>query len=252
MIKGLIAAILSAFGSPASPETEHREIQTDGSEPPVIAALDAWLDAFEAQKIRIRKQLNAPASNAEIASFEQHIGYKLPTEARELYRFANGQKSPFKVTYRAPEAPNIVELPVPLGEGEYVGNLFGNYEFLSLQQATKNWDGWAEIRAGSTPEELALDFDGSVTVRDGDPVLKQYTHPAWIPFAQDGGGNAYALDLAPTEGGHIGQIIVIGPDEDFRRVLAPNLTEFFISASARGISFEDSEDHRAFFNMEND
>ena len=250
MIKKLIAAVVSAFAASTPSSIEHRDAQKDGSEPQVIAALDAWLHVFDAKKIRVREQLNTPATVDEISAFEKQIGFKLPDEARALYKFANGQKSPFKVTYRAPEEPNLIELPFPLREDEYVGNLFGDYEFLSLEKAAKNWADWAEIRAASTPEELALDFDDSVTVREGDAVLKRYTHPAWVAFAQDGGGNSYAFDLVPAEGGEIGQIIVIGPDEDLRRVLAPSLAAFFQSATTRGIPVEEANEQRVFFDME--
>lgn len=250
MIKKLIATIVSVFSAQAPHSFEHRTIATDGSEPAVITALDGWLEVLEGRGIRIRKQLNTPASPQEIEKFEQLTGFELPPEARALYAFANGQKSPFKVTYRAPAAPNIIELPFPLETGKTVGNLFGGYEFLSLEQAAKNWSGWAEIREGSTPEELALDFDDAVSVRNGDGVLKRYTHAAWIPFAQDGGGNAYALDLAPAEGGTVGQVIVIGPDEDFRRVLAPSLTQFFQDAAGRPFELDEGDDQRVFFDME--
>lgn len=54
-------------------------------------------------------------------------------------------------------------------------------------------------------------------------MRRVYTHAAWWPFAEDGGGNHLMVDLDPPAGGTLGQVIVAGPDEDERRVLAPGL-----------------------------
>lgn len=98
-------------------------------------------------------------------------------------------------------------------------NFFPGYAFLALAEARRAWDGWADIRRAHDPE----DFDGMITVRGADPVRRVYTHAAWWPFAEDGGGNHLMVDLDPPAGGTLGQVIVAGPDEDERRVLAPGL-----------------------------
>lgn len=58
-----------------------------------------------------------------------------------------------------------------------------------------------------------------------DPVMSVYTSPDWVGFATDGGGNQLAVDLAPLPGGTVGQVIVIGSDEDLRRVIAPGIVQ---------------------------
>ena len=60
----------------------------------------------------------------------------------------------------------------------------------------------------------------------GHPVKKHYSHALWLPLATDGGGNSLAFDLDPASGGTRGQIIIIGADEDERRVLAPGIGAF--------------------------
>ena len=42
-------------------------------------------------------------------------------------------------------------------------------------------------------------------------------------FPEDGGGNHLMVDLDPPPGGTVGQVLVAGPDEDERRVLAPGV-----------------------------
>ncbi len=52
-----------------------------------------------------------------------------------------------------------------------------------------------------------------------------------MPFSLDGGGNSYAIDLSPAPGGEYGQVILIGSDEDERRVLASSLAELLARAT---------------------
>jgi len=49
------------------------------------------------------------------------------------------------------------------------------------------------------------------------------TRAPWWPLAEDGGGNHLMVDLDPPPGGTVGQVLVAGPDEDERRVLAPGV-----------------------------
>ena len=110
------------------------------------------------------------------------------------------------------------------GGGGWAGSLFGEgWTFSSLEELAAQYRSWADIRAHYTPRQLADDFDSAVAVRGDDPVKPVYTCAAWIPFATDGGGNSLAVDLAPEPGGSTGQVIVIGSDEDIRRVVAPSV-----------------------------
>ncbi len=94
-----------------------------------------------------------------------------------------------------------------------------------MAKVADGWTGWKEVRDGYTAAELAENFDRAVEVRESDPVKGLYTSPDWIGFATDGGGNQLAVDLVPEPGGVAGQVIVIGSDEDLRRVVAPGIVE---------------------------
>ena len=179
---------------------------------PISGAWAGWLAALEANGVATAFMLRPGAKEAAIVALEAVLGVQLPEEARALYVLADGQA----------DVMDVASVP----PGKIATPLFGGFEFNSLERIAYEWTGWREIRDQHTPEQLAEDFDDSVEVRAGDPVKKHYTHQAWIPFATDGGGNSLALDLAPEPGGTVGQIIVIGSDEDLRRVLAPGLTAF--------------------------
>ncbi len=90
-----------------------------------------------------------------------------------------------------------------------------------------------------------------ITPRAGDPpVAREYWRRGWFPFAIDGGGNAYAVDLSPVPGGTYGQIILTGSDEDERRVLAPSLTAFLIEAAKCDPVWEEGDGPVRFFEIE--
>lgn len=202
---------------------------------------NAWITSLETRGVAARALLKPGASEDEIEALEATIGARLPAEARELYSHSNGQTGIFQFH--------------PHQSGMLAAPIFGGYEFNSLERTAWEWTSWREIRDQSSAEELE-DFDRSVDVRAGHPVRKLYTHPLWVPFATDGGGNSLALDLDPCLGGARGQIIVIGSDEDERRVLAPGLVAFLtnitqlLEAGRLTITRQDRDAPIAFFDIE--
>lgn len=250
---GLLVKVANkAFSSPQPRKPAASPLLQEAAEDKgvdVAAALETWLKHFDARKIDMRKQLNAPATPEQISRLERKTGMTLPEDLRALYLIANGQKDAFKVTYHEGQ-PNIIELPFAVAENGYVGYLFGNYEFFSTLEAEKEWENWRLIYSGSSQAERD-DFDANVEVRPGDNVRKHYANLRWLPFARDGGGNAYAVDLDPAPGGRAGQVIVIGADEDLRRVLAPSIGELIVAAAKRGFGSDvTARDQRFYFNME--
>lgn len=86
------------------------------------------------------------------------------------------------------------------------------------------------IRSRRMWDEIGPDFEDSDDdmVESLDPgVSASYWRGGWIPFAEDGGGNGYAIDLVPESSGTVGQVINFGSDDGIRAVLASSLTEFF-------------------------
>jgi cell wall assembly regulator SMI1 len=124
----------------------------------VFVAWMIWLSAIGTPQ---QQFLNAPASDAQIAALEATISHALPDEVRQLYRFANGQKNHRSVT---------------LAKGQFMLPFFGQYHFLSTEDAARDYQGWKHIRDDSGAE-FADDFNGVITVRKGDPVLREYWHP---------------------------------------------------------------------------
>ena len=158
-----------------------------------------WVDRLEDRGWGARAMVRPPAGDDVIAAAAEVVG-GFPDELAALYRIADGQ------------------LETRYVDGPWT-NLFPGHEFLSLAGARRAWQGWADIRAAYAP----ADFDGMITVRGDDPVHRSYTRALWWPLAEDGGGNHLMVDLDPPPGGTVGQVLVAGPDEDERRVLAPGI-----------------------------
>ena len=173
-------------------------------------AFAAWLAFLSSLSVDTDVVLNPAASDAEIEALELAIGYELPEELKELYKITNGQQSPHRVEPK---------------EGHYSVNLFGHYDFLSIDQALSSYEFQLDLR-----DDLGSELDEYIFVREGDFVDRVSWQQGWFPIA-GGGANQIAVDLTPPRGGRYGQLINIGPDDDERAVLATSLSEFFIAAT---------------------
>lgn len=182
-------------------------------------ALLAWLAFLSSLDVDMRAHLNPPAIEARIAAAEAEIGYRFPDDLRALYLFADGQRPMEEVQRLHPGAKTMF--------------FFGAREFSSLADALASYRTWREIYDEAGADFHAQYSAGVITARAGDPVRAEYWQPGWFPFSRDGAGNFYAVDLSPAPGGTYGQVIIIGRDEDERRVLAPSLTAFLAGAAAR-------------------
>nr|WP_269329610.1 SMI1/KNR4 family protein [Kineosporia babensis] len=157
------------------------------------------------------------AAADDIAAVQKEIGRALPADLAGLHQLSDGQTDWYQLTHGA-HAQTVRD------RGRWVCALFGDgWSFDPVSKVADGWTMWKEVRDGYSPQELADNFDSAVEVRAGDPVQGLYTSPDWIGFATDGGGNQLAVDLAPAAGGTFGQVIVIGSDEDLRRVVAPGI-----------------------------
>lgn len=198
------------------------------------AAWADWLAFLSSLGFAAEAHLRPPATEAELAGVEAEIGFALPADLRALYLLADGQTE-----------LRTIEDPAP---GTTVAPLFGGYEFVSLSRATADYHVWEDV-LNDWPQ--GHDPHAFITLRAGDPpVARKYWQRGWLPFAIDGGGNAYAVDLSPPPGGTWGQVIVIGSDEDERRVLAPSLAAFLAEAAAREPIPDEEDGHVRYFEME--
>ena len=176
--------------------------------------------------------LHPPATNTDLDAIEADIGFELPDDLRSLWRYADGQLNSIGIE--------------STGTGTVISPVFGSYDFMPSASALAAYHQWLQIH-----EEHGTSMDDGITRREGNPVHAAYWIPGWLPFAIDGGGNSYAVDLSPAFGGTYGQVILIGPDEDERRVLAATIAEWLIETARRAPPLNnEAEAPLAYFDME--
>jgi cell wall assembly regulator SMI1 len=186
-----------------------------------------WLDVLEAHGFAARAMTRPGASTEDLDQVIQVSGIALPDDMLALYRLSNGQRESW---------------PSRKIDSGLTTDLFPMYRFLSTAQAAKEWQGWKDIFDQEGPSGMA-DHAEFVITPEPDKVSKEYWHPGWWPLARDGGGNLLAVDTAPQAAGRVGQIIVMGSDEDVRRVFAPGIVAYLDALSAATLEMQQRDDH---------
>ncbi|WP_157736373.1 SMI1/KNR4 family protein [Granulosicoccus antarcticus] len=178
-------------------------------------ALAAWISFHDQIGVDLKALLYPGASEADILAVESRLGFDLPADLKALYRIADGQINPW-------------EAPVAQAQfhaGKNLAAMFGHFRFLSLQEALAEH----QERLAIFEEEGTFEPWG---LRPEDPIAAVDWRPAWFAFASADEGNGYAVDTAPPSGGHIGQIIQVGPDFE-RHLIAESLTELMSQAALK-------------------
>ena len=149
--------------------------------------IECWL-AENAPKII--GNLNAPASETELAAAETSLRLSFPQDVRDLYRRHNGMNS-----------------------NDNHGSLFFGMHFLPLAELVENH---------------ALTDGDAIPVRAADAGINQtdILNPKWIPFAQDYGECRLCVDLAPAINGTAGQVIFTDQADNTAILVASSLDHF--------------------------
>jgi cell wall assembly regulator SMI1/predicted DNA-binding WGR domain protein len=124
------------------------------------------------------------------------------------------------------ELPNDVRASYAIHDGDGDISLFPSGEYLSLDGMLVQYKIWKELVEDGTLVSGAADPKGPI--RNDDYNLK------WIPLTHNGGGDHTLIDLAPAEGGKVGQLIDFSHEGGPEEVAAPNLAEY-LSTLADGL-----------------
>ena len=182
-------------------------------EPGLESRVTAAIATIERSVPGLSFDLGPPASEGNIVAVETAIGYRLPTDLRELYLRHNGQ--------------------LATSHG-----LFGGLPFLGLDAALEEWASWRDPGYDTA--------EGSYSSVPIDAVREKYTDPGWFPFTTDGGGNCLAVDMVPGAAGAAGQVINFGRDEFELFAYAPSVVAFLerigaLAAAGRGLISDDPD-----------
>lgn len=175
-----------------------------------------WTAALAAAGFDPRDTLRPPADPAAVAAAQEHCGVAFPDELVALYALADGQ---------GPDPTDPQLLP--------------GHRFLPVADALDDWVRWNDVVGDPGTEG----YDpGSVTVREGDGIRREYWWRGWWPLGADGGGNVLVVDTDPAPGGTVGQIVVAGRDEDERRSPAPGLAAWMRALAAADLEVDEVDE----------
>ena len=163
----------------------------------------------------LHETLQAGASNQKIAQLEQQLGVTLPEDYKTFLNLCDGQSD-------------------ESAAGFYGGKL------LSVQSVGSKWDRRKKQLDNNAFE--GIDSEPDKGVRD------DWWNPRWIPFTHDEGGNHLCLDLEPTNGGTIGQVITWWYASSDRGLRFPNFTarlESVLNGIQAGEIVFDTEEYNA-------
>lgn len=182
VVSGPGAPVLEVVLEPGALPARYRETIT--AAPGAAPAPSADPDAVR-RVIADRMPDAVGASPDEVAAAEAALpdGVRLPEEARALYTAAGSGS-----------------LKLAAGDGR-----FGGFEIVPLAGSflrdaflpAHRFGTWTADAGTVAPQDPA----GRVQAAIGSPL--------WFPVGTDGAGNVYAVDLAPGENGHVGQIVFL-------------------------------------------
>lgn len=116
-----------------------------------------------------------PADAAELDRLAATIGYPVPPELEALLSLINGAQV------------NFADIDEDAGDL----TITDNWSLLSTTEIARQWKAACNYHR----------IDPAVDLGAPDVTQPRMTHPGWVPFAVDGGGNYLAVDTVPGPGG---------------------------------------------------
>lgn len=165
------------------------------------ARITAWLEAHAPDDLQL---LQKPASPEELNAASSLFGVDLHDDFRQLYQRMNGTD------------PNGESVGLFPSADEWDEMAFGP---CALEQVVGDWQMQKELLEGG-------DFADCEPESTAAGVAHVWWNPSWIPFAWNGGGDYYCIDMDPTAEGTRGQVITHSHESGEHTILAPSLAAY--------------------------
>ncbi|SIO64995.1 Cell wall assembly regulator SMI1 [Singulisphaera sp. GP187] len=150
--------------------------------------IDAWLTLHVPS---LKAEMGKGATSEAIAKAEATLGVEFPDAVRASYAVHDGSGSV---------------------------SLFPSGDYLSLDGMLEQYKIWKELVDEGTFDDEESDPEG--------PIQKVHYHLNWIPLTHNGDGDHALIDLAPAEGGNVGQLIDFSHETGPENVAAHGLAEY--------------------------
>jgi cell wall assembly regulator SMI1 len=143
------------------------------------------------------KPLRNGATAEQLAGAQTKLGFTLPADVRTTYQLHNGSRDDAQIF---PCSDDI------------------SYYLLPLSEAVQDCKMMTEL--------LEMGEFAGRRAKGGRGLRNEWWNARWFPFAGNGGGDHFCIDLAPAPGGHKGQVISMSHESGTRKLLAPSLREW--------------------------
>lgn len=185
-----IAKLLRAAGAKAPPKKKRR------AKPAPVA--DSWkrIGKWLQENAPAWKPLKKGATAKQLEAAQAALGLELPEDVRESYRVHNGSDE----------------------AGFFPSNEAAGYYLMTLSEAVQDWKRWKSLAEAGEFERVRPKADKGIR---GD-----WWNAAWVPFASNGGGDHYCIDLAPAAGGKKGQVITMDHESGEHKLLGDSLRQW--------------------------
>ena len=178
----------------------------------------SWLESNASQ---ILSQHQNGVTDAELNELESKIGCELPDDVKQFYRLVNGNN------------PNQSSFGIFPSIDDFDQMAYGP---LAISQLQREWETQKELLDGG-------DFEGCEPEDVDAGILNESWNPGWIPFAGNGGGDLYCIDMVPDSRGTSGQVISHNHETCDHKLLASSFGEFLEGLADRlengGLSFSE-------------
>jgi len=165
--------------------------------PTITASWERIHKALDASTTDHLQSLEKPAKLEAVAQMEKTLGVTVPAEFKQSLAIHDGQKS----------GVQIGAFP-----GFYHDDIGGSYYLMDSKAIARDWKSLCAV-------QKAGNFDNSAAIPDRG-VAACWWDQSWIPFAANGGGDYFCIDLKPARGGSVGQIISFEGNAGPRRITA--------------------------------
>lgn len=150
------------------------------------------------------KYIQGPASSELLENAARELGLAMSDELIELYKLMNGTDPNGQSASIYPPASDDLDMsfgPIALEQIIYYWN---------MQKELMDCGDFADLKPRSCAEG----------------VVNEWWNVGWIPFATDGGGDFYCIDLAPAAAGTKGQVITHSHETGEHKILAHSLAAY--------------------------
>ena len=179
--------------------------------------ISAWLQSHAPTTLQL---LQPPATEEQLQHLATQTNLELPEDFKDFYRLMNGTD---------PEGNGCGLFPA-CDEWDEMA-----FSPLAVEKILQDWQLQKEL--------LETGNFADLEAQPGDGIAPDWWNIGWIPFASNGGGDLYCIDLAPVPTGQKGQVIFYAHETGEHQLLAGSLADYLndlaIALESNALNYDD-------------